>query len=47
MLKKILEFFKIDYESMLETYISSRNPTCEADIERLTREFERKFHTNF
>ena len=47
MLKKILEFFTIDYESMLESYINSRNPTCEADIERLTREFERRFHTNY
>ncbi len=47
MLKKILKFFKIDYQSMLENYITSRNPTCEADIQRLTREFERRFHTNY
>jgi len=47
MLKKILKFFKIDYQSMLENYINSRNPTCEADIQRLTREFERRFHTNY
>jgi hypothetical protein len=43
MLKKIFEFFKLDYQSMLDDYISARNPTCEADVERLVKEFERKF----
>ncbi len=43
MLKKIFEFFRLDYQSMLDDYISSHNPTCEQDIERLMKEFERKF----
>ena len=43
MLKKIFEFFRLDYQSMLDDYISSRNPTCEQDIELLMKEFERKF----
>ena len=43
MLKKIFEFFRLDYQSMLDDYITSHNPTCEADVERLVKEFERKF----
>lgn len=47
MLKKLCKLFKIDYQSMLEIYITARNPKSEADVERLTREFERKLHTNY
>ena len=43
MFKRIIEFFKLDYQSMLDDYISAKNPTCEADVERLVKEFERKF----
>ena len=43
MLKKIFEFFDLDYQSMLDQYIAARNPTCEQDVERLIKEFERKF----
>lgn len=42
MLKKIFEFFRLDYQSMLDSYIAARNPTCEHDVERLIKEFERK-----
>jgi len=42
MLKKIFQFFRLDYQSMLDDYISVRNPTCEQDVERLIKEFHRK-----
>jgi len=47
MLKKILDFFLPSHQSLLDSYITSRNPTCEADVERFRKEFERRFHTNY
>ena len=45
MLNKILSLFTIDRQSILESYIASRQPLSQADVERLIKEFER--HTSF
>lgn len=45
MLNKILSLFIIDRQSLLESYIASRQPLSQADVERMIREFER--HTSF
>lgn len=45
MLKKILSLFTIDRQSILESYIASRQPLSHADVERMIKEFE--CHTSF
>lgn len=45
MLNKILSLFIIDRQSILESYIASRQPLSAADVERMIKEFER--HTSF
>ena len=45
MLNKILSLFTIDRQSILESYITSRQPLSHADVERMIKEFER--HTSF
>lgn len=42
MLKKLLELFKIDYQSTLDQYINSRNPKDVFEVEKLEQEFWRK-----
>jgi hypothetical protein len=41
-LAKLLHYFNLNYKSILENYIESRNPTSTAEIDFYTREFERK-----
>lgn len=45
MLNKILSLFTIDRQSILESYIASRQPLSHADVERMIKEFER--HNSF
>jgi len=40
MLKKLIELFKPkSFHCQMEEYINSKNPTCEADVERLMRQY--------
>jgi hypothetical protein len=41
-IRYILSKLNLDYTSILESYIISRNPSSVAEIEFLTREFERR-----
>jgi len=41
MLKKVFSWFNLEYQSVIDSYISARNPQNNADVERLQREFER------
>lgn len=47
MLKKIFSFFDLDYQSVIESYIMSRNPQTIGDVERLEREFERRNFSSY
>lgn len=43
LLERLAEMFpKQDYQSRLEQYLASRYPTCAADVELFTREYEYK-----
>jgi hypothetical protein len=44
-LTKIYKFFtEYNLQSRLESYIVANNPKSEADVERLTRDFLRKYY---
>lgn len=45
MINKILSLFAIDRQSILESYITSRQPLSHDDVDRMIKEFER--HTSF
>jgi len=45
--KWIETLFETNYKSIIEDYIESNNPQSIADIEYLTREFERKHLTSW
>lgn len=45
--KWIETLFETNYKSIIEDYIESHNPQNIADIECLTREFERKHLTSW
>lgn len=47
LLKWIENLFETNYKSIIETYITSHNPKSIAEIEFLTREFERKHLTSW
>jgi hypothetical protein len=47
MFKRILSLFTIDRQSILESYIASRQPATHADVERLVRDFERLTTFNY
>lgn len=42
MFKKIIEWFANKQMNEIDRYISSRNPTCTADIDRIINEFNYK-----
>ena len=47
LLESLAEMFpKHDYQSRLEQYLASRYPTCAADVELFTREYEYKQYSN-
>lgn len=47
MFKRILSLFTIDRQSILESYIESRNPQSAADVERIIKDFERLTTFNY
>ena len=47
MFKRILSLFTIDRQSILESYIASRQPKSVADVEKLIRDFERLTTFNY
>jgi len=47
MFKKILSLFIIDRQSILESYIASRQPQSIADVERMIKDFDRLIKFNY
>jgi hypothetical protein len=47
MLKKIISLFTIDRQSILESYIASRQPLSQADVDRMIKDFERLSSFNY
>jgi len=45
--KWIIESFKLDYQTQLEQYITSRYPLSTGDVERLEKEYNRFQHRGF